>query len=101
MTSRRQFVTLLGGAAAAWPVGARGQQPAILRVGSCSLRFPGGRGFLGAFGQRMGELGYFEGKNLTLDYIDLQGRADHYSDAFRQLVDRKATFSSLSGLRNP
>ena len=87
---RRQFITLIGAAAIAAPLPAHAQQPAMLRVGSCSLRHPGGRGFLGAFGQRMGELGYIEGQNLTLDYIDLQGRADRYGAAFRQLVERKA-----------
>jgi putative ABC transport system substrate-binding protein len=66
------------------------QGPATLRVGSCSLRNPGGPGFLGAFGQRLRELGYIEGQNLTLDYIDLRGRSDGYNSAWSQLVERKA-----------
>jgi putative ABC transport system substrate-binding protein len=38
----------------------------------------------------MNELGYVEGQNLTLDYIDLQGRADRYGLAMQQLVERQA-----------
>jgi len=88
---RREFIAGLGGAAA-WPVGARGQQAAMLRVGSCSLppAGPSGRGFLGPFAVRMNELGYVEGQNLTLDYIDLQGRADRYGAAMQELVARQA-----------
>jgi len=51
---------------------------------------PTGRGFLGPFAPRMNELGYVEGQNLTLDYIDLQGRADRYGLAMQQLVERQA-----------
>ena len=86
---RREFITLLGGAAAAWPLAAHTQQLTTLRVGSCSLRNPA-IGFLEAFSLRMTELGYVVGQNLTLDYIDLQGRADRYGAAMRQLVERKA-----------
>jgi putative ABC transport system substrate-binding protein len=86
--NRRDFITLLGGAAA-WPLAAHAQQPTTLRVGSCSLRSPA-IGFLAAFGLRMTELGYVVGQNLTLDYIDMQGRADRYGAAMRQLVERKA-----------
>jgi putative ABC transport system substrate-binding protein len=85
---RRDFITLVGGAAA-WPLAVRAQQPAMFRIGSCSARHPA-RGFLGPFGIRLGELGYVEGQNLTLDYIDLQNRIDGYEPAMRQLVERKA-----------
>ena len=89
---RRQFLTGLGASAGALSVAApaTAQGLTMLRVGSCSLRNPGGPGFLGAFGQRLRELGYIEGQNLTLDYIDLQGRGDGFSNAWRQLVERKA-----------
>jgi putative ABC transport system substrate-binding protein len=85
---RREFITFIGGAAA-WPLVARAQQPTMLRIGSCSLRHPA-RGFLGPFGVRLGELGYVEGQNLTLDYVDLQNRIDSYETTMRQLVERKA-----------
>jgi ABC-type uncharacterized transport system substrate-binding protein len=85
---RREFITLVGGTMA-WPLAALGQQPTTLRVGSCSLRNPA-IGFLEAFSPRMAELGYVVGQNLTLDYVDLQGQADRYGAAMRQLVERKA-----------
>jgi putative tryptophan/tyrosine transport system substrate-binding protein len=62
---------------------------ATLRVGSCTP-LPRARSFLQGFDARMRELGYVEGQNYTMDYIDLQGRTDRYRDAMQQLVDRKA-----------
>jgi ABC-type uncharacterized transport system substrate-binding protein len=90
---RRELIALLGGAAAAWPVAVRAQKPAILRVGCCAPFPRAGRsatGFLQGFDARMRELGYVEGQNFTMDYIDLQGRVDRYVEATQQLVDRKA-----------
>ena len=89
---RRDFivgVTATAGAASL-PWGADAQAlPAMLRVGSCAPR-PRVGSFLGPFDVRMRELGYVEGQNYTMDYIDLQGRIDRYGDAMQQLVDRKA-----------
>ena len=90
---RREFIALVGGAAAAAvaPVQrATAQAPAAaLRVASCSLQ-PRATSFLQGFDVRMSELGYVEGRNYTMDYIDLQGRADRYGEAMQQLVARKA-----------
>jgi len=88
MRRREVIAGLLG--TSLYPVAGHTQAPTMLRVGSCSLQPPTGRGFLAAFGQRLAELGYVEGQNLTLDYIDLQGRSEGYADAWRQLVARKA-----------
>jgi len=89
---RREFITLLGGAVAgAVPAlrRAAAQAPAAaLRVASCSLQ-PRATSFLQAFDLRMSELGYVEGRNYTVDFIDLQGRADRYGEAMQQLVARK------------
>src|SRR5207244_3099929 len=60
---RREFITLLGGAAASWPLAARAQQPKMLRVGFVGMQpreFPIYTSFL----KRMAELGYQEGRNL-------------------------------------
>jgi putative ABC transport system substrate-binding protein len=88
---RRSFLTLIGGAAAnVLPFAARAQTPpAMLRVGSTSPR-PRSDSFLGAgFEARMRELGYIEGKNFALDFIDLQGHTDRYRRAMQELADRK------------
>jgi putative ABC transport system substrate-binding protein len=86
---RRDFIAGLGGAAVVGPRVASGQQPTVLRVGSCSLRNPA-IGFLEAFRLRMTELGYVVGQNLILDYVDLNGQADQYFVGTTQLVERKA-----------
>jgi len=75
-------------AAVALPRGAMAQAPAMLRVGGCSPQ-PRARSFLQGFDRRMPELGYVEGQNYTMDYIDLQGQMERYGDAMRQLVERK------------
>jgi len=87
---RRDFITLLGGAVAAWPLAARAQQapPRILRVGTASPNtrtFP----FWMAFDQRMRELGYIEGQNLAFEFIHTGDRVDRMSEAIRDLVRRK------------
>src|SRR5262252_6242979 len=66
---RRDFITLLGGAAAAWPLAARAQQqPKMLRVGFVGMQ-PRDAPHYANFLKRMAELGYQEGRNFTFDYI--------------------------------
>ena len=93
---RREFITLLGGAAAAWPVAARAQQPAMLRVRALSP-LPRARAFIQGFEARMRELGYVEGQNYTLDWTDLQGQSERYPAAMQGLVDRKVDVIIASG----
>ena len=67
---RRSFITLLGGAAAAWPLAARAQQPAH-RIGVLSTSIasdPILQGFLRAFTEQLRKLGLIEGKNLYIEY---------------------------------
>src|SRR6266550_2222856 len=83
---RRTFISLLG-AAAAWPLAARAQEPKMLRVGFVGIQpreAPAYTNFL----KRMAELGYQEGRNFTFDYIqtpDVEG----YERNYRELAARK------------
>jgi putative ABC transport system substrate-binding protein len=86
---RREFITLLGGATA-WPLAARAQQvPKIFRVGSVGLANPRSGGLWAPIEQGLRELGYVEGENLAIEYINLNGRSDGIGEAMQELVRRK------------
>jgi putative tryptophan/tyrosine transport system substrate-binding protein len=69
---RREFITLLGGAAVAWPLSARAQQPErmcrIAVLMSISETDPDGQARIGALRQGLNQLGWAEGKNLAIEY---------------------------------
>jgi len=85
--NRRQFITLLGGAAA-WPLTARAQQSAKTRVGITSIQ-PRTSPIYAAFDQRLRELGYVEGQNLALDYINPGHPAGGHAGVIEELLRRK------------
>jgi len=81
MMRRRAFITLLGGAAAAWPLVARAQQPAptVRRIGFLLpgvARTPAVRGLLEAFRQGLKEDGWVEGQNIIVEYRFAEGKED-------------------------
>jgi putative ABC transport system substrate-binding protein len=89
---RREFIVLLGGAAAtsiAWPsLSSRAQpQPKMLRVGFVGMQ-PRESPFYAAFLERMAELGYQEGRNLTFEYIQTP-TVDGYETSYRELAARR------------
>src|SRR5215831_10774715 len=86
---RRAFISLLGGAAA-WPLAARAQpMPKMLRVGAVGLSNPRSGGLWAPIEQGLREVGYVEGQNLTVEYINLNGRIDGFGEAMQELVRRK------------
>jgi ABC-type uncharacterized transport system substrate-binding protein len=85
---RREFITLLGGGAAAWPLVARAQQqPKMLRVGFVGMQ-PREAPHYTNFLKRMAELGYQEGRNFTFDYIQTPN-VEGYESNYRELATRK------------
>ena len=87
---RREFITLLGGTAAAWPVAARAQQPALPVVGFVSGRSPDDSARYGAaFRKGLSTSGAIEGQGLTVEYHWLVGQYDQLPALMADLVRRR------------
>jgi putative ABC transport system substrate-binding protein len=84
---RREFIGLLGGAAA-WPLAARAQQPPTTRVGIVTIQ-PRTSPPYAAFTQRLRELGYVEGQNLSLDFVNPEQQPGGNAGAVQELIRRK------------
>jgi ABC-type uncharacterized transport system substrate-binding protein len=88
---RREFIALLGGAAAGWPLAARAQQatklPTIGYLGSATLATESQR--MTAFVQRLRELGWIEGRTVVIDYRWAEGRTERYAEIAGEFVRLK------------
>jgi putative ABC transport system substrate-binding protein len=85
---RREFITLLGGAAATWPIAARGQQRAIPVVGYIGIAQPDAIRWA-AFRRGLNDQGFVEGNNVVIQYRLAEGRNDRFPELAADLVRRQ------------
>jgi putative ABC transport system substrate-binding protein len=96
---RREFITLLGGAAAAWPIAARAQQPGKLpTIGFLGSGTPTNqRTWVAAFVQRLHELGWIEGRTINIVYRWAEGRPERFAEIASEFVQLKVDVTFAVG----
>jgi putative tryptophan/tyrosine transport system substrate-binding protein len=95
---RREFITLLGGAAAVWPLSARAQQAPVPVIGYLSPGpNPSGSKLVAEFRRGLAETGYVEGKNVSIEFRAAQGQYDRLPALAAELVQRRVSVLVATG----
>jgi putative tryptophan/tyrosine transport system substrate-binding protein len=97
MIERRKFITLIGGAAAAWSVTARAQQPAMPLVGYVSSASTDAS-YMAAFRQGLADLGHTEGRNAAIEFRWADGKFERLPALLEDLIQRRVAVIAVGGI---